>query len=336
MEIDEAKQVIYGMPYSDWKKKYQGAATEEQLAQWRAASCAGLVGPAKLSLPERFGMDDNAAGKCSGEAAAFRCVIAHVQKRNDATDQVMMRVAAFDRPSLARWYQANLNAQGIDATFDEVLVTVVGSNPSISPNAVAPSKDNFVSAHASGVAASSAEPCCDPAKKGKQWRVAVVTVSDRASTGMYIDGSGPALLNRLRDCHWANVLKEDTALIVPDDMAEISLAVRNIKESGDFGLILTTGGTGFAERDVTPEAVGPLIVKHASGIIHAMFANTDNYLRYLSRPVAGLTSEGVLVITLPGSPTAACEMFDAIAGLVPHVLQVRAGVTQTEINLRKY
>jgi molybdenum cofactor synthesis domain-containing protein len=155
--------------------------------------------------------------------------------------------------------------------------------------------------------------------KGK---AVVITVSDGVSAGVREDGSGDALEAVLTDRGFV----VDRQL-VPDEADQIVGAIR--ESAGDAGLILTTGGTGFGPRDVTPEATASVLEREAPGLVHIMIAKglETTPMAALTRARAGDIS-GSLVVNLPGSPKAATENFEAIVDLLPHVLQLLSGDTE--------
>ncbi|GAA99724.1 uncharacterized protein L969DRAFT_96148 [Mixia osmundae IAM 14324] len=154
---------------------------------------------------------------------------------------------------------------------------------------------------------------------------AVITVSDTAARDASTDATGPMLLNELQSAGYS--LPSRAHYIVPDELSAIRDAVRCAAVSSR--LVVTTGGTGFGLRDVTPEAVGPLIVKHAPGLVHLMMSTSlaVTPMAALSRPVCGVTQEGALVVTLPGSPKGARENLMALLKVLPHALELISGST---------
>jgi molybdenum cofactor synthesis domain-containing protein len=157
-------------------------------------------------------------------------------------------------------------------------------------------------------------------------RARVITVSDRASRGEYADLSGPALARRLeefaRTKNWQ--LTCDTC-IVPDEIEAIRAAVRSGRDAG-CQVIFSTGGTGIGPRDVTPEAVRPLLDKELPGIMEHVRTKYAQRApaALLSRSLAGV-SGGSLVFCLPGSVKAVKEYLDEILAILDHALRMLAG-----------
>jgi len=153
---------------------------------------------------------------------------------------------------------------------------------------------------------------------------AVLTISDSAHRGERQDLSGPLLAQRLRDLGWNIVLTE----ILPDDAPRITARLRALTSDLSIHALFTTGGTGVAPRDVTPEAVRPVLSKEIPGLGELMrlegLKKTPRAV--LSRSIAGLAGS-TLVLTLPGSPKGAIESLDAVAHLLPHILELAAGRT---------
>ncbi len=149
-----------------------------------------------------------------------------------------------------------------------------------------------------------------------QMSVGIVTISDRASAGQYHDFGGPALKAAVEKRGW-DVLCE---AVVPDDCARIQETLRSFSAQG-CGLILTTGGTGIAERDVTPEAIRAVMRVEIPGFGEVMRARsmevTPNAI--LSRNLGAVVDRS-LVIALPGKPSGAVECLGFIEGAIPHAV----------------
>ena len=144
--------------------------------------------------------------------------------------------------------------------------------------------------------------------------VGIITVSDRASRGEYEDHGGPALREAAHQRGWT-VMSE---IVVSDDLEKIQEALRSFARQG-CGLILTTGGTGIAERDVTPEAIRGIMRVEIPGFGEVMrmqsLAITPNAI--LSRSLAAVV-ESALVTALPGKPSGAVECLGFVEGAIPH------------------
>lgn len=151
-------------------------------------------------------------------------------------------------------------------------------------------------------------------------RVGILTISDRGAGGIYADTSGPLLKEIIINNLEATV--EQTSLI-PDDLETIKQVLTEWVDMLHLDLILTTGGTGFAPRDVTPEATKQVIQREAPGLVLAMLngslAITPHAM--LSRMAAGIRAQS-LIINLPGSPKAARENLQTILPALPHALQL--------------
>jgi molybdopterin adenylyltransferase len=154
---------------------------------------------------------------------------------------------------------------------------------------------------------------------------AVLTISDSVSAGTRADRSGPAVRERLEQLGWSVSVME----AIPDETSEIAARLSTLADGGQVSAIFTTGGTGVAPRDVTPEATRAVIDREIPGLGELMRASGRQAtpLAVLSRSVAG-TRGRVLIVNLPGSPKGAVESLDAIVELVPHVLELLRGRTE--------
>ena len=147
-----------------------------------------------------------------------------------------------------------------------------------------------------------------------QITVGIITISDRASAGEYQDLGGPALKKAADDLGW----QVQAEAVISDDIGKIQETLRSFSDQG-CGLILTTGGTGIAARDVTPEAVRALMRVELPGFGEVMRSEsmkiTANAI--LSRSLAAIIDQS-LVIALPGKPSGAVECLGFVAGAIPH------------------
>jgi molybdopterin adenylyltransferase len=150
-------------------------------------------------------------------------------------------------------------------------------------------------------------------------RFGVLTVSDRSSRKEREDLSGPALESEITNLGW-QVSKTG---IVPDEEDQISHILKYWVESEGIDVILTTGGTGFTARDVTPEATLAVVERQAPGLAEAMRAESLKITPYamLSRAVAGIYQK-TLIVNLPGSPKGAVESLRVIAPVLGHAVEL--------------
>lgn len=150
-------------------------------------------------------------------------------------------------------------------------------------------------------------------------RVSILTVSDRSSRGEREDLSGQALKDQVEKQGWEVIRLE----IVPDDLDAIKDILASWADENNQDVVLTTGGTGFANRDVTPEATLAVVDKAAPGLAEAMRAASLEITPHamLSRAVAGIRGK-TLIVNLPGSPRGACENLEVILPVLPHAIQL--------------
>ena len=158
-------------------------------------------------------------------------------------------------------------------------------------------------------------------------RVAVLTVSDRASRGDREDKTGPALGERLQREGW----KVNRSQGVSDDQEGITKVLIDWSDANEFDLVLTAGGTGFSQRDRAPEATRAAVERLAPGLSEAMRAGSLKKTPHamLSRAVAGIRGR-TLIINLPGSPRAALENVEIILAALPHAVKLLQEDPQAE------
>lgn len=150
-------------------------------------------------------------------------------------------------------------------------------------------------------------------------RFGILTLSDRSARGERADASGPALAQLIQAQGWLVVQQ----LVIPDEEAAIRARLISWAEQGGLDVILTTGGTGFSPRDVTPEATRAVIEREAPGLAEAMRAASLRITPHamLSRIVTGIR-KNVLIVNLPGSPKGAVENLQVILPVLPHAVQL--------------
>jgi molybdenum cofactor synthesis domain-containing protein len=150
-------------------------------------------------------------------------------------------------------------------------------------------------------------------------RFGILTLSDRSSRGEREDASGPALANLIQTEGWSVVNQS----LLPDDESSIQQVLIAWADSGEMDVILTTGGSGFAPRDVTPEATRAVIDREAPGLAEAMRAASLKVTPHamLSRIVTGIRRK-TLIVNLPGSPKGAVENLQVITPVLTHAVQL--------------
>ena len=155
-------------------------------------------------------------------------------------------------------------------------------------------------------------------------QAAVLTISDSVCAGNRTDLSGPAVRERLERLGWSVSVLE----VLPDEAATIAQRLATLADGNQVSAIFTTGGTGVAARDVTPEATRSVLEREIPGLGELMRerGRSSTPLAVLSRAVAG-TRGRVLLVNLPGSPRGAVESLDAIVDVLPHILELLRGQT---------
>jgi molybdopterin adenylyltransferase len=157
---------------------------------------------------------------------------------------------------------------------------------------------------------------------------AVLTISDSVCAGTRVDKSGSAVRHRLESLGWKVTVVE----ALPDEADRIASRLAELADARSVLAIFTTGGTGIAPRDVTPEATRRIIDREIPGFGELMRAKgrESTPLAVLSRSLAG-TRGSVLIVNLPGSPRGAVESLNAIVEVAPHVLDLLGGRTEHAI-----
>ncbi|KJD35003.1 molybdopterin adenylyltransferase [Tamlana sedimentorum] len=155
-------------------------------------------------------------------------------------------------------------------------------------------------------------------------KIGIITVSDRASNGVYEDLSGKAIINTLNDyltSNWQAIYK-----IIPDEQDVIEQTIIDMVDNENCCLVVTTGGTGPAKRDVTPEATEAVCNRMMPGFGELMRAESLKYVptAILSRQTAGLRGSS-LIINLPGKPKSIRECLDAVFPAVPYCIDLIQG-----------
>jgi molybdenum cofactor synthesis domain-containing protein len=160
-------------------------------------------------------------------------------------------------------------------------------------------------------------------------KTAILTISDKGSQGEREDKSGPVIMEMLKEFN----AEKQYYNIIPDEIVEIKDELIKLTDKEDVDLVLTTGGTGFAPRDVTPEATRAIMEKDAPGIAELIRMETINITKKaaLSRAVSVIRND-TLIINLPGSPKAVRECLEAAKEVIPHGIEILKGEV-TEHNL---
>ncbi|MHB9032546.1 MAG: MogA/MoaB family molybdenum cofactor biosynthesis protein [Anaerolineae bacterium] len=155
------------------------------------------------------------------------------------------------------------------------------------------------------------------------YRAAVLTVSDKGALGLRQDTSGPAIVSALHGL----AIEVGAALVLPDDRAQIAAQLKSWALDDHYDLVITTGGTGPAPRDWTPEATRDILERELPGIPELLRSDgaKKTPLAVLSRGTAGLCGS-CLIINLPGSTKAVREGMESLAPVLPHALQMAKSI----------
>jgi len=289
------------------------------------------------------------------EAYAFRELVAHLQWRKDVQNIDLMNLAGFCRNCMAKWYHAGAKVHGVPMQYEEACERVYGepyadwkkknqkkasedqlavfesgkdlharTEPKLLPGTeAAPGHSNVCGQGCDAPAV----PAVVSAAGATAAKIAVLTASDRAAGGVYEDKSGPAVVEMLKLFSERNGTLSPTFVeqkVVPDDEDVIFASMKAWSESKACDVVITTGGTGFGPRDVTPEATRRLVVRLADALSRAMAWQTSllEPRSVLSRGVCGVTKEQVLIVNLPGHPNAVRQCLSVLLPVLPHLLRM--------------
>lgn len=319
--------------------------------------CSGR--PASVgALPDaRNTLGLTAAQQQAAEASSFRKLIAWLQDRTDVQNIDIMNLAGFCRNCFSKWLKVGAEDALREAGESPSTVSVDAAKEVVygmpygewKKKYQTPLKPGQLDPHAkarggptAGSAAPTARPCAghvlDAAKAAStkapapamQLSIGVLTVSDRAHSKVYQDTSGPAVRAALQhlcvdDRPAWTVARWETA-IVPDEIDAIQARLTDWCDTQALDLVVTTGGTGFAPRDVTPEAVAPLLTKQAPGLTHRMWSEGQKHtpLAVLSRAVCGVRGSTV-VVCVPGSQEAAVQAVSSVSFALPRAVGLARG-----------
>ncbi|MEM7114472.1 MAG: MogA/MoaB family molybdenum cofactor biosynthesis protein [Chloroflexota bacterium] len=159
-------------------------------------------------------------------------------------------------------------------------------------------------------------------------KIAILIISDRGSRGEYEDRSGPVFREIIEG---QTAWKIGTKAIVPDEQETIANQLKQWCDQEEYNLIMTSGGTGFSPRDVTPEATRSVLEREAPGIAEALRAESLKITRHamLSRAIAGIRGQ-TLIVNMPGNPKAVRENLDVLLPILPHALELLVDAPDTE------
>jgi molybdopterin adenylyltransferase len=156
-------------------------------------------------------------------------------------------------------------------------------------------------------------------------RAGVVTISDSAAAGMREDLSGPAIQERTSELGWSVA---ETRL-VEDSIEQIATTVSELADGGTVDVVFTTGGTGVAPRDVTPEALRAIAHREVPGFGELMRSEGRKSTKFAALSRGGAVTRGTtLIVSLPGSPRGAVDSLNAVVDLIPHVIDLLRGHTE--------
>eukprot|EP01060_Flectonema_neradi_P032462 TRINITY_DN5167_c0_g3_i1.p1 TRINITY_DN5167_c0_g3~~TRINITY_DN5167_c0_g3_i1.p1 ORF type:complete len:305 (+),score=34.01 TRINITY_DN5167_c0_g3_i1:56-970(+) len=284
------------------------------------------------------------------EAYAFRQLVAHLQERPEVQNIDIMNLGGFCRNCLSKWMHAGAAKEGLSMSYDEACEHVYGMpyvdyKKKHQTPATAEQMELFKKSHglhAKHEKVETTQPvvkpssaCCDVTDDSEPKpslsvpahttpiTLGILTVSDRASQGVYEDLSGPEIKKSVETYTAATggfIVKKSLYKCVPDGADGISHAFTSFINDG-ADLILSTGGTGLSARDCTPEATRDFCTKMVPGITELIRKETSKKvpLSMLSRATAGIHNN-TLIINLPGRPKAVRECLNVLLPILPHAL----------------
>jgi len=298
ISYDEACERVYGMPYAEWKKNHQGMATDEQLRRLEeslpghakhakvdppAGPHEALSHPAALSAAEVAALAESARAQAKGEACPLH------------------PTAALPISNVCCSPADELMAPPSELSGKDRLS--VSSRLALAPSVEVPPPPGLA-----------------------ELRVAVLTVSDRAAAGVYADISGAEVQRCLREYAASSGascwdLRIVSTAVVPDEAEQISKTLRAWADGGGVNVVLTTGGTGLAPRDVTPEATLAVLSRPLPGLSELLMraALRHEPRAALSRSAAGARGR-CLIVNLPGRPRAVVQNMGALMPLLAHAV----------------
>lgn len=304
---DEAARSVYDMAYGEWKQRHMKPATTEQLERYQASTPLHAIhDPDLLQTRSTVAVEEDVEEE---KVAA-----------EDANVSPQKAPPSWAIPSSSTPTEVSTNKNPlasnvccVDIDEDDIRETAVVSTQK---SAVVPlSRDT-------------SPPYVPPpipditSFRNEQFPVtAILTISDRAYAGIYADEGGPAVANAVRAFPGVPDDLDFVCVIVPDDAAAIQAKLRTLADQG-VDLILTTGGTGFAARDVTPEATAEVVDYELSSLVAfcmTISAERQNPLQTLSRGTAGILNQTVIA-NLPGNPAAIDELLPILFPLILHAV----------------
>jgi molybdopterin adenylyltransferase len=294
---DEAAQHVYGMHYADWKTAHSKKATDDQMQLYNDSKPMWAIHDKEL-LATR------------GEKP--------LQPNTETTTTTTTKASS----SLL----SNVCCQDVE----EIMTPMQQQQQQPAPPTTTTNKPSSSSSSHARIVPSFEPPA--PPSDGLLFSLGILTVSDRAFAGLYDTGdlSGPAVAKAVTSTivHYSSmsandnvkITKVETA-IVPDEMDAIQSKLKEWTDTSKLDLILTTGGTGFALRDVTPEATSGIVDRECPGLISFCTAECSKMqpLASLSRGTAGVRSN-TLIANLPGNPKGASEIIPLLLPLAVHAM----------------